>query len=147
MECNSHMNSVLRGALFMVGLLMGLFGLATLSLVSRYAPLWGTQEALYVLVYVVLTYLALGGGAVAFVPYVRVAEIVGGAGIAIAAFFGLGMVYYAIAGSGTIGIYHTIILALAAGIQAGCAITFIFVGRAFGLGGHDTTPETPVETS
>lgn len=123
------MNTFGRGVLVVIGLIAVILGLAFLSLIFRYAPLWGTRESLFVLVYTILFYLTLGGATVAFVPRERTAEFVAGVGGSLAAIFGLGILYYLLAGRGALGIYLVLVLIFALIVQAVAAGGFLFLGR------------------
>jgi len=123
------MDDFLRGALAAAGFLTALFALLTFSLVFQIRPIWGTRVSTYVLVSLVLTYLALGAATLAFVPRVRTAEAIGAVGGAIAVLLGTGIVYYGTYGTGTLGLDFLLILILAAAIQAVSAVGFVLVGR------------------
>lgn len=123
------MDDFLRGAFAASGFLTALFSLLTFSLVFQYEPIWGTQISSYVLVSLVLTYLALGAATLAFLPRVKVAEAIGAVGGTIAVFLGIGVVYYGTSETGVPGVNFLFILILAAAIQAVSAVGFVLVGR------------------
>ena len=123
------MDDFLRGAFAASGFLTALFGLITFALVFQYRPIWGTRVSSYVLVALVLTYLALGAATLAFLPRVRVAEAIGAVGGTIAVFLGIGVIYYGTSGTETQAVDFLFILILAAAIQAVSAVGFVLVGR------------------
>lgn len=123
------MNPILRGGIFVVGLIAGFLGLVFLFLVFRYLPLWGTQESLFILVYWILTYAAFGAALTAFVPRERIAKFVAGVGGAVSAFFALGIPYYLLIGNGANGIYMAMILIIILPVQVAGAGGFLYVGR------------------
>lgn len=123
------MDDFLRGALAASGFSTALFSLLTFSLVFQYAPFWGPRASSYVVVAVVLTYLALGAATLAFVPRVRVTDTIGAVGGAIAVLFGLGVVYYGTSESGSLGVYFLFILVLATAVLSLSAVGFVLVGR------------------
>ena len=125
------MSAFRRGGFAVIGLFAGIFGLAFLSLVFRYAPLWGTRESLFVIVYLSFTYATLGGAVVGFLPRAATAAYVAGAGAAIAGVYGLGIVYYIVLGSGTIGTYLALVLVVGVVVQTIAARGFKFIGGRF----------------
>jgi len=110
----STLKRVVFGA---VGVVAGVFGLALLTLISRYAPLWGTRESLYVVVYISLAYLAFGEAFVAFLPRERMAELVIAGGGFLAALYGFGIPYYVILRGRVNSVYLALVLVVGVILQ------------------------------
>jgi len=105
-----------------IGVVAGIFGFAFVGLVFQYAPLWGTRESLYTVVYTSLAYVSLGGAIVAFFPREKVADLAVAGGGFLGALYALGILYYVIFGEGVNGIYVALVLGF------GIVLQMVFTG-------------------
>ncbi|WP_193310816.1 hypothetical protein [Halorubrum halophilum] len=116
------MGAFRRGVYAAIGIGAGVFGLAFVSLVFRYLPLWGTRESLYVVLYTSFAYVSLGGSVVGFSPRRRTTELISGVGAVIAVLYVLGVPYYMILGDTVNDTYVGLVLIFGAIVQA------VFIG-------------------
>lgn len=121
------MSALRRGVFAAIGVVAGFFGLAFVTLIFRYAPLWGTRESLYAVVYTSLAYVSFGGAFVAFLPRERMAELVVAGGGFLAALYAFGIPYYVIFGRGVNSIYLALVLVIGVILQVAFTGGFRFL--------------------
>lgn len=116
------MGAFRRGVYAAIGIGAGVFGLAFVSLIFQYLPLWGTRESLSVVLYTSFAYVSLGGSVVGFFPQERTTELISGVGAVLAVLYILGIPYYMILGDSTNDTYVGLVLMLGTVVQA------VFIG-------------------